>query len=108
MRAGDQDRRITINKREAAEDSFGADKEGFEKICDTWANVQYLQGKERLAAGEVAGTQNAIFTMRYRQDVAQAGININVVFQGRTFYIYDSTEIGRREGLQLTGKIRQQ
>lgn len=102
MRIGRLDRRITIQRRELATDSFGADVGAWVDVVTTWAGYEPISGAEQFAADQRYAAQLVRFTIRHR-----AGIEarMRVVYDGQVWDIQDVAERGRRSALLLTCRV---
>lgn len=100
MRAGQLDRRITLERKTL---TFDPDTnfpiETWQPLVTVSARVQEQPGREFLSEGvQVASEAKAVFTTRYR-----AGIETTdrIQYAGRVFNIRSTREIGRRAGLEI-------
>lgn len=75
-------------------------------IATVWASANPVSDGERLRAGETIADRMVRFQIRYSPDVADVDPRDQVVFDGRTYDISGVKEIGRREGLEITGTAR--
>ncbi|MDT0137716.1 phage head closure protein [Acidovorax sp. PRC11] len=85
MRAGDLNRRITIQRRGAATDAWGSPVPGSEnwvEVAEAWASIKTLSGLGAIKADAQASTVKASIRVRWRTDVA-AGMR---VLHGGTVY----------------------
>lgn len=107
MRAGSLDRRITIQR-------FTETRDGFNSPVQTWADhaanlpaaVEHIRDGERWAAQEVGASVAMRFRIRYSSQVADVNPKDRVIYAGKTYDIAAVKEIGRREGLEITGAAR--
>lgn len=100
MRAGDLDRRATLQQRTlGAASDRGAKPETFSTLATVWAARRDVVGREFLAAGQERAEGTAIFELRFRSDLTPIH---RVVCEGVTYDVLHVAEIGRREKLQLT------
>ena len=99
MRAGELDRRVTLQHRELSDaDTQGERTETFVTYATVWAKKREVTERERFTAQQVQAELDAIFTIRYRNDVLATD---RLICEGRTYNIRPGREIGRREGLDL-------
>lgn len=85
MRAGDLNRRITIQRRGEATDSWGSPVPGAEnwlEVAQTRASIETLSGLGTIKADAQAATVKASIRVRWRTDLA-AGMR---VLHGGTVY----------------------
>ena len=100
MRAGDLDRRITIEQSTDTADSFGTPVPGWSELDVVWAKVRRRFGREFLEGG-VQAEADIVFTIRYRSDVTHA---MRVVYDADNYDIVSIIEVGRQEGLEIAAK----
>lgn len=99
IRAGDLDRRISIQRATLAEDpTFGEMVATWSTVATVSAAVRQVSGREFLSAEVTAAERRAVFVIRYRADVLTTD---RVVYLGHPFDIREVREIGRREGLEI-------
>lgn len=65
MYAGQLDTRITIERLQSGEDSWGQPIEGWSLIASTWASVEPLQGREYIAAMAAQAETSIRVRVRY-------------------------------------------
>lgn len=100
MRAGDLDRRATLQQRVLGTPSDrGAKPESFSDLATVWASRRDVVGREFLAAGQPHAEGTSIFELRFRSDLTPIH---RVVCEGVTYDVLHVAELGRREKLQLT------
>ena len=115
MRAGRLDRRITIQRKSAAQDDAGEPIEAWTTLVGPrWASVVPAKGDERFAAPAYAAKEQVEFQVRWSQDVASLTPLDRIVYPAvedtsppaaiDAASVYDILavhEIGRREGLRI-------
>lgn len=104
MQAGKLDRRITLLKPTTAQDSYGAMTEAFASDGTVWANVKQVDGGESFQDDQHTAKKTLVFTIRYRSGITPSW---RVQFDGEIYDLDDVAEVGRREGLALTGYARE-
>lgn len=105
MRAGDLDRRITIQRAVTVQDSLGQPVSTWTDLVTVWAKVDWREGGESIEAGEQRSAKQAVlFTVRWMRLLDPQH---RVLFEGRAYEIDDVQEVGRREGLILTSYARE-
>ena len=102
MRAGDLNRRITIQRVSVTQDEYNNDVETWEDFCTVWASYEPLSDGERLRAGERAAEASARFQIRHSSQVADVSAWDRLLFGCVVHNISHVKEIGRREGIELT------
>ena len=98
--AGDLDRRIGILKRRVVKNAIGESQEFFDSGTWAWAKVVQPSGRDYFDAAQVHAEETSHFTIRYRTDFDRYD---RIWYQDAQFRIAHIAEIGRREGLELTG-----
>jgi SPP1 family predicted phage head-tail adaptor len=97
------DRRITIQRPVATQNTYGEQVISWVKVADLWAQKRDMKGMERFAAQQVMAQVDTKFVIRYRSDVTP--IN-RLVFEGRNYDIASVLELGRRESLEILAVAR--
>jgi SPP1 family predicted phage head-tail adaptor len=69
MRAGELDKRITIQYAAKSKNSFGEDIETWTALATVWANIEFTNGNERFLQQERIAETTAVFKIRIRSDV---------------------------------------
>lgn len=99
MRAGDLDRRITIQREEVVgDDGFGNEITDWVDVVTTWARVVQASGREFFAAAAIQSETKVMFKLRFMDGIT---VIDRVVYDGRNHDIHEVKELGRREGLEL-------
>lgn len=106
IRAGELDRRITIQRALITRDAFNAEVETWTDLCTVWAKYEPVRDGEKFRAGERAADLSARFTIRHSSQVADINGRDRLIFENRTHQIINHKEIGRREGIELTTVAR--
>ncbi len=98
MRAGDLDRRVTLQQPVPARDATGEETHTWSTVGQVWAKVEGLGGAEDFRADKREHDLRAKFTIRYRP-----GINSmwRIIHDGDVYQITDVTAPDRRETLEL-------
>jgi len=98
MRAGDMDRRITIQRYEVVgNDGFGGQIIEWIDLGTVWAEVKQESGREFFAAAAIQSERKVVFRLRW-MDVT---VLDRVSYGGRLHDIHEVRELGRQEGLEL-------
>ena len=108
IRAGQLDRLITIEAPGGSADDYG---ETSPNTAANWTTVVAnlpaqkvpLRGAEAIEARTRVGTETGKFIVRWRSDVT---VKCRIVFETKNWNIVSVTEVGRREGLELTAVTR--
>lgn len=105
MRAGELDRRVTVEFRTKGTSSSGEPTETWGSAEAIWAGVRPLSGREYYSAlaAQVVAEETLIFRLRWRSDVrpGNARIKYDAGDGERIYNIRRVAEIGRREGLDV-------
>lgn len=105
MRAGQLDRRITIQQFATSPDSFGQPIETWTDVAVVWAQITAESGGESYAAEQRTAKQVVTFTVRYRAGIRPK--SHRVVYDGEIYDVENVEEIGRREGLAIKAYARE-
>ena len=102
MEAGKLNRRITIQRKTAGTDAWGAPlPDAWADYATVWANVRHLSGTESIKAGADVSVVRASIRIRWREDIT-AGMRVMV---GAAVYDIDAPLPGpRREYVDLAVK----
>lgn len=103
MKAGDLDRRITVERASVATDNYGGETRTWAALGTVWAQVLPISDGERWRAGEVAAHVTTRFRIRWGLGVT---VRDRIVYEGRAYDIAGVKEIGRREGQEITASAR--
>ena len=103
MRAGEMDRRITIEKNTPTRSATGEEKENWTTLATVWAQVRAVGGGERFRGAHIVAEATTSFVIRHRTDVTE---KMRIQFDGDAYDIHHISEIGRREGLVIQASRR--
>jgi SPP1 family predicted phage head-tail adaptor len=106
MRAGDLDRRITIQRASFALNAFNEPLATWLDIATVWAAARHVTDVEQFRAHEIGAEVTARFTIRYSSEVADLGPADRLAFEGREYNITGVRELGRREWLEIRAAAR--
>lgn len=99
MRAGDIDRRITIQREEVVgDDGYGNVLTDWVDYAERWASFTQMSGREFFAQAAIQSERRVVFRCRWADDVTPA---YRVVCDGVLFNIEEVRRIGRKAGLEL-------
>jgi SPP1 family predicted phage head-tail adaptor len=101
MRAGQFDRRITIQRQSITQSDSGEEIVTWVDVATVWARKIENRGEERFASQQFIGHAVKTFQIRWSTLVAELTIEHRIVFDGRTFDITDIRELARREGIEF-------
>ena len=82
-------RRITVQSRSTALDSFGQQITTWTDVLSCWASIEPLSGSELIAAQAVSTELSHTVTIQYRTTVTAA---MRVLYQARVFNIQSVTD----------------
>ena len=103
MRAGNMDRRITIEKNTTTRSDSGAEVESWSTLATVWAEVRAVGGGERFRGAHIVAEATTSFVIRHRTDVTE---KMRIQFDGDDYDIHVISEIGLREGLVIQASRR--
>ncbi|NQW09556.1 MAG: phage head closure protein [Alphaproteobacteria bacterium] len=98
MRAGDLDRRITLQGVEYIFDDYGGYGEVWTDVGTFWAEVKQESGREFFAYGGINSERKVIFRLRWVDGIT---VVHRVIYDEREHNIHEVRELGRQEGLEL-------
>lgn len=101
------DRKISLLRASRVQDSgTGEEIETWSILANVWAGKKDVSDGERMRASEVSAEISTRFVIRW--DSAWADINAKdrIQYETRVFDIFSVKEIGRRQGLEITGTAR--
>lgn len=99
MKGGALDRQITLLHRSvAAPDANGSAAQSFTSYAVVWTEKLDAGGREYFAGQQTQSELATRFKIRYRTDVLATD---RLTFEGKSFNITHTQEVGRREGLIL-------
>ncbi|MDD2869737.1 phage head closure protein [Neomegalonema sp.] len=98
MRAGDLDRRASIQELTRTPDGGGGYDIIWQERASLWAAVQQMNGKEFLTGGGVQAQRRIVFRVRWLDWITPKH---RVAYDGRIHEIHEVRELGRRAGLEL-------
>lgn len=97
------DRRVTIERRTDAVDSFGGPLDTYAALATVAASVRETDGREFLAGDtQLVAEQRAVFTIRWRAIEPTD----RIMYGGRAFDVQSTREVGRRAALEILAIAR--
>lgn len=106
IKAGDLDRRITLQTATQTKDSAGHPVTAWTDLDTVWAQVRDIanQSEEGISDGLALAKRQCWVTVRYRDDI---GANMRILHDDRTLHIIsEPAELGRKEGLKFKAEER--
>ncbi|MGE3245714.1 MAG: phage head closure protein [Beijerinckiaceae bacterium] len=105
MRAGDLDRKITIERAARGEaDEFNEATLTWTPLASPFAKVAETRGNEFLAAEQRVAERRAVFTIRFISGIRRTD---RIVWDNECWDITSTREIGRRMALEIHAFVRQ-
>lgn len=99
------DRRVTIERAASSDDGFGQ-VETWSPLATVWASKRDISDAERIRAGSISAEITTRFRVRWWAVTATVTPKDRLVHEGRVYDIFSVKEIGRREGVEITGAAR--
>lgn len=99
MRAGNLDRRITIERPTVSRGETGGHEETWAVLDTLWANVRDLSGRETFSAQAAGSRVSKVVTLRWRSDIT-ADMRVRFA-DGTTARIAWLRELSRAEWLEI-------
>ncbi|MBD8051329.1 phage head closure protein [Limnohabitans radicicola] len=92
LRTGELNRRVTLQRRNAAQDSFGEVNAGWVDVQTIWSAIQPLSGRELELAQKVASEVTHRLTIRYQPSLTdtRAVAGMRALYKTRVFNILAS------------------
>lgn len=85
--------RVTLRKKEIAEDALKQQSEAWTDIATVWAAIEPLSGREYFAASQENTEVTTRITIRYLPGITT---DLRVVFGGRVFEVLSAIDPGER------------
>ena len=99
MRAGELDRKITIQQNAPTADDYGQEIAAWSTLATVWAKKTDVRGREYFAQSGERAEIAAVFKIRYRADIKA---EMRISYAGKFYDIREIREVGgRNEGLEL-------
>lgn len=89
VRSGELNRRVTLQQRSSAQDSFGEPVASWTDVMTLWAGIQPLSGRELELAQKLASEVTHRITVRYQASLADTRVvaGMRALYKGRVFNI---------------------
>lgn len=101
MEIGQLDRRITLQTSTEARSDFGEALPTWSTFVTCWAAVRHGSGNERMVANKNTVIGDAIFTIRYRDNITE---KMRISWDGMIWDIQHIAYIGRRQFIDIIAK----
>jgi len=109
MLAGKLDRRIRLESATTTRGLDGHPVRTWSLLREVWAELRPIRGQEGFPAQQFAAKAEVTFRIRYTyglDPLPNPSEDMRIVYEGRSYDIVSVTEIGRREGLDITATAR--
>lgn len=104
MRAGKRDRIIKVYKPcEQTKSTFGETETSYELMYEPYAEVTDARGNERWVAAQFLAEADKVFNIIWRAGITPKHY---IKYECQDYDILGTVEIGRREGLAISAKLR--
>ena len=98
MRAGDIDRRITIERLTVTYSESGEPIQAWEAVATVWAKVEQQGGREFFATAQEVSERKVVFRIRWIEGLT---VLDRVMLDGAVHDIHEVRRLGRKEGVEL-------
>ena len=98
MRAGDLDRRISIERFTSTVSDTGEPIETWTNLATRWAKVDQQSGREFFAAPQEVSERKVVFRIRWIEGLT---VRDRVICDGAVHDIVEVRRLGRKEGVEL-------
>ena len=98
MNIGRLDKRITIQTRTVATDTWNHEVITWTTRATTWASVRFNSGRETQEADQRVAIDRVTFTVRHRTDIQ---LTDRIEYGGGYYDIQSIQEVGRDEAIRL-------
>lgn len=102
IRAGALDRQIMIERAYPSTDALGAEIANWQPLQAVRAQQITQRAIEAWKAGGTAAQAEVVWRVRWSRNLADVGEQDRITYCGWVYPISGVTEIGRREGLEIT------
>lgn len=102
MEAGKLDRRITLLRYGETLDEWNQPTDGWTNLGKRWASKQDVSDGEKLRAAQIGATVTTRFQVRWDSLTKTLTAADRIEYDGVTYAISGTKELGRREGIEIT------
>lgn len=108
MRAGELDRRVTIERYTTEKNEWNEDVEVWAPLATVWCAKRDVSAGESYRAQSVSAQITTRFTIRYSSQVADVNPKDRLIYEGRVYNITAVREAaeGRRVALEIDAVAR--
>lgn len=101
MKAGLRDRRITIERKTATQNTYGEEIVTWAELTTVWAQVLPVTGRESYTEDQFQSFADTKFNVLYSNTTRTLTTEDRVQYRGRTFDIVSVNEIGRLRAVEI-------
>jgi SPP1 family predicted phage head-tail adaptor len=101
LKAGELDRLIVIQAQTVQQNAIGEPIKTWTTVATVWAKALPMYATERFTAAEVHSFKTVRFTIRPLRSIRET---MRIIFENTFYKITGVAEIGRGEGMQITGE----
>lgn len=101
MKAGRRDRRITIERKTATQNTYGEEIVTWATLTTVWADMRPVTGRESYTENQFQSFADTKFRVLYSNVTRTLTTEDRVTYRGRTYDIVSVNEIGRLEGIEI-------
>jgi len=80
---------------------------GYNSIFNKWANIKWLQAKERLQGGIFSSVKQAIFTVRYSNDLSNLNSRDSITYDNEDFEIQSLAYKGHKAFIEIIATLKE-
>lgn len=104
--AGKRNRHLVIERVTMSQDEYGSPVESWATHWGGWGNWRRAGARETLAAAEIGAAVTDIFALPFSSLTKAITPKDRLQFEGRTYDIAESTELGARDGVIIKAVAR--
>jgi head-tail adaptor len=107
LEPGERDRYVMVQCLTESKGASHAPVSTWEDHAGVWMRKIDVGGRERFAGGQPSAVYDTRWEMGWRDDMDPDSVNVDVekwrlVYRGRVYDIKYASEIGRKEGIEIT------
>lgn len=102
--ASRRNRLVSILRRVTSDDGFSSDAAGYEEMDQRWMAREEASDGEQIRAAALGATITARFHAELDDLTAAISTGDRLAYEGTTYEVTGTKEIGRREGVEITTK----
>ena len=97
MNAGKLNKRIAIQYTGSTQDEFGAQVLTWSTLCNPWASVEPLQGREYFSAKQTISDVDTRFVVRFSTETSAVTPKMRVVYDTKNYDIESVINIDNKD-----------